>query len=126
MNAGSADAGSDTEREGGDDVAELLRPVAYFVGVPDVGDHEFLAARTADDRGVVGGVTQRTGYRDQRIVAGAVPAIVVELFEVVQVDHGDHEMRELVATLFEARFGATAKGAPGQQFGQLITLCPHG
>jgi hypothetical protein len=67
--------------------------------MPDVGDHEFLAAGAADDCGVVGGITQRMCHRDQRIVAGAVAVVVVELFEAVQIDHGDDDMSELVATL---------------------------
>jgi hypothetical protein len=94
--------------------------------MPNVGDHEFLTAGAADDCGVVGGLTQRTCHRDQRIVAGAVSVIVVELFEAVQIDHCDDDMSELVATLLQARFRATAKGAPGQQSGQLVTFSPHG
>lgn len=58
MDAGGADAGGDAEGQRGDDVAQLLRARLDLVGVPDVGDDEFFAARTADDRGVLGGVEQ--------------------------------------------------------------------
>ena len=46
-----------------------------------------------------GGITQRTCHRDQRTVAGAVSVVVVELFEAVQIDHGDDDVSDLVATL---------------------------
>ena len=126
MNASGADAGGDTEGQGGDHIAELLCSQVHLVWMPDVGDHEFFSARAADDCGVVGGVPQRACHRDQRIVAGAVSVVVVELLEAVQVDHGDDEMSELVATLLQARFRATVKGAPVQQSGELVTFSPHG
>lgn len=62
-------------------------------------DNELFAAQTTDDRAVVAIVTQRTCHRDQRIVASAVSIVIVELFEAIQVDHGDDEITELVATL---------------------------
>ena len=56
-------------------------------------DAEFLAAAAAHDIDLAQARAEQIGQRSQDIVAGPVAVDVVHLFEVVEVDHGQADLR---------------------------------
>ncbi len=58
----------------------------------DVGDQELFSPGPADHRRATAGLLQCGADPDQRGVAGGVTMGVVELLEVIEVDHRDHQM----------------------------------
>src|SRR6202000_2913713 len=90
--ARGADAGGDSgggRRDGPSHLGGQQISVAVHRGA---GQEELLATASRHDRLVFGGGQQRLGNLNQRVIPRRVAAIVVEGFEVVQVDEQHHEV----------------------------------
>jgi hypothetical protein len=57
-----------------------------------IGDHEFLSTRPADHGGGAAVPAKRRGDGDKRLIARGVAMHIIELLEVVEIDHRDHQI----------------------------------
>ena len=80
-------------------------------------DHELLAARPDEVVAHAQAPDEHVGDADQDVVPGGVSAVVVDLLEVVEVDHGDAHRRRgrAVGELGQARVEEAAVVQPGER-----------
>jgi hypothetical protein len=78
-------------------------------------DEEFLTAESPDDVATSDGAAQHAAERAQHLIAGRVPEIVVDLLEVVEVQH-DHGI--VAREPAEGTIKHAAVGEAGQQVGR--------
>ena len=128
VETGDAEAGADRAQAAGrarDALAadRLEHVLGGLLGVA-VGhqDRELVAAEAADRHAVAESRAQRVGQRHDQLVAHPVAERVVDVLEVVEVEHERGAGRPVAADVLEVRLQRAREGAAVEQAGQRVVV----